>query len=204
MWTIDTSTWTCFWVASHFFSSFFYHFDFMENNMFQDFGAFQVALVVKNPPSNAGNTRDLGLIPGLGRSIGGGHGNSHQYSCLENLRNRGPCGATVHGVKKSQTKLKWLSTHARFLREKISFHSGCYINNYSKYICQCYSLNSSSPLLPQLCPQVRSLCLCLYSCPANKVHQYHFSQFCIYVLTYNICFLVNLFQHVFSIRQALD
>ena len=63
--------------------------------MFQDFGAFQVALVVKNPPANAGNTRDLGLIPGLGRSIGGGHGNSHQYSCLENLRNRGPCGATV-------------------------------------------------------------------------------------------------------------
>ena len=44
----------------------------------------QVAMVVKNPPANAGDTRDSGLIPGLGRSPGGGHGNPLQYSCLEN------------------------------------------------------------------------------------------------------------------------
>ena len=37
----------------------------------------QVALVVKNPPANAGDIRDMGLIPGLGRSLGGGHGNPH-------------------------------------------------------------------------------------------------------------------------------
>ena len=43
----------------------------------------QVALVVKNPPANAGNIRDAGLIPGLGQSPGGGNGNSLQYSCLE-------------------------------------------------------------------------------------------------------------------------
>ena len=46
--------------------------------------ASQVALVVKNPPANAGDARDVGSIPGSGRSPGGGHGNLLQYSCLEN------------------------------------------------------------------------------------------------------------------------
>ena len=46
--------------------------------------AFQEALVVKNSPANAGDIRDVGLIPGLERSLGGGHGNPFQYSCLEN------------------------------------------------------------------------------------------------------------------------
>ena len=58
-------------------------------------------LVVKNPPANAGDTRDTGSIPELGRSPGGGHGNSLQYSCLENLMDRGVWQATVHGVIKS-------------------------------------------------------------------------------------------------------
>ena len=66
--------------------------------------ASQVAPVVKNPPARAG---DVGSIPGLGRSPGGGHGNSLQFSCLENPRDRGGCPwasmATVHGVAKSQT-----------------------------------------------------------------------------------------------------
>ena len=48
-----------------------------------DHGASQVALVVKNPSANAGDIRNAGLIPGLGRSPGGGHGNMLQYSCLE-------------------------------------------------------------------------------------------------------------------------
>ena len=48
------------------------------------FGASQVVLLVKNPPANAGNVRDSGSIPGLGRLPGGGHGNPLQYSCLEN------------------------------------------------------------------------------------------------------------------------
>ena len=52
-------------------------------------GVFQVALVVKNLPANAGNIRDVGLIPGLGRSLGDGHGNPFQYSCLQNPTNRG-------------------------------------------------------------------------------------------------------------------
>ena len=49
----------------------------------------QVALVVKKPPANAGDTRDVGLIPGLGRSPGGGHGTPLQHSCLENPTDRG-------------------------------------------------------------------------------------------------------------------
>jgi len=65
-----------------------------------------VALVVKNPPASAGDARDIDLIPGSGRSPGGGHGNPLQYSCLENPMDRGAWQATVHGVAKSQTRLK--------------------------------------------------------------------------------------------------
>ena len=46
-------------------------------------GASRVVLVVKNPSANAGDARDVGLIPDLGGSPGGGHGNPLQYSCLE-------------------------------------------------------------------------------------------------------------------------
>ena len=53
--------------------------------------------VVKNPPANAG---DVGLIPGLGRSLGKGNGNPPQYSCLGNPMNRGAWWATVHEVAK--------------------------------------------------------------------------------------------------------
>ena len=56
--------------------------------------------VVKNPPANAGDTGDTGLIPGLGISPGERNGNSLQYSCLENLMDRGAWWATVHQVKK--------------------------------------------------------------------------------------------------------
>jgi len=51
--------------------------------------ASQVALLVKNPPANAGDIRDKGSVPGLGRSPGGGHGNPLQYSHLENSMDRG-------------------------------------------------------------------------------------------------------------------
>ena len=66
----------------------------------------QVRLVVKNPPANAGDVRDVGSIPGSGRSPGGGHGNPLQYSGLENPMDRGAWQATVHWVVKSQTQLK--------------------------------------------------------------------------------------------------
>ena len=51
--------------------------------------ASQVAVMLKNPPANTGDVRGVGLIPGLGRSPGGGHGNPLQYSCLENPMDRG-------------------------------------------------------------------------------------------------------------------
>ena len=54
------------------------------------------AQVFKNMPANSGDIRDVGLIPGSGRSPGGGHGNPLQYSCLENLMNTGDWRATVH------------------------------------------------------------------------------------------------------------
>ena len=75
-------------------------------------GASQMALVVKNPPANAGDIRDTSSIPGSGRSPGEGHGNPLWYSCLENPMDRGASWDTVHGVAKSQTRLKPLSMHA--------------------------------------------------------------------------------------------
>ena len=54
-----------------------------------------MALVVKNPPAGAGDIRDTGLILGLGRSTGEGHGNPLQYSCLENPMDRGAWQAIV-------------------------------------------------------------------------------------------------------------
>ena len=74
--------------------------------------ASQVALVVKNLPANAGDIRDAGSIPGLGSSPGEGNGNPLQYSCQENPMDRGAWWATVHGVAKSLTQLKRLSTHS--------------------------------------------------------------------------------------------
>ena len=59
--------------------------------------------MLKNLPANAGDVRDTGSIPGLGRSPGGGHGNPLQYSCLENPMDRGAWRATVHRVSKSWT-----------------------------------------------------------------------------------------------------
>ena len=64
-----------------------------------------MVLVVKNPPANAGDKRDMSLIPGPGRSPGVGNGNPLQYACLENSMYRRVWQATVHGVTKSQTQL---------------------------------------------------------------------------------------------------
>ena len=66
----------------------------------------------KESACNAGNVRDTGLIPGSGRSPGGGHGNPLWNSCLENAMDRGAWWAKVHRVAKRRTWLKWLSMHA--------------------------------------------------------------------------------------------
>ena len=74
---------------------------------------------VKNPPANAGDMRDVGSIPGSGRSPrGGGLGNPLQHSCLENPVDRGAWQATVCGAAESHTGLKPLSTHAHMLHRQ--------------------------------------------------------------------------------------
>ena len=63
----------------------------------------KVARVVKNLPVSAGDIRDSGSIPGLGRSPGGVNGHLLQHSYLGNIMDRGAWRATGHGVLKSQT-----------------------------------------------------------------------------------------------------
>ena len=81
----------------------------------------EVALEVKNLPANTGDIRDMGLIAGMGRSPGGGHGNPLQYSCLENPVNREAWHVTAHRVTKSQTRLKQFTKHAHKLFIKTAF-----------------------------------------------------------------------------------
>ena len=71
---------------------------------------FPVGIRGKELPANAGDVSDVVLMSGLGRSPGGEHGNPLQYSFLENSVDRGACWATVHGIAKSWTQLKQLST----------------------------------------------------------------------------------------------
>ena len=59
--------------------------------------------MVKNQPASAGDIRDASAIPGSGRSPGGGHGDPIQYSCLENLMDRGAWWVTIHMVAQSRT-----------------------------------------------------------------------------------------------------
>ena len=76
-----------------------------------------MALVVKNPPTNGGDIRELGSIPGLGRSPGGQHGNLLQYSCLENPMDRGAWWTTVHRVAKVGCKWGDLACTTSYKRQ---------------------------------------------------------------------------------------
>ena len=71
----------------------------------------QVTLLVKNLPTNSGDIRDAGLLPGLGRSPGEVNGNPLQHSCLEESMVRGAWQATIHRVSKTQTWLNLRSQH---------------------------------------------------------------------------------------------
>ena len=88
-------------------------------------------LVIKYLPANAGDVRDMGLIPRWGRSPGEGHSNPLQYSYLENPMVRGAWQATVLRVPKSRTRLKQFSTHTLTVIWKYSNHFnfvGCNLN----------------------------------------------------------------------------
>ena len=78
--------------------------------MLNNFRGFPGGTVVKTPTANAGDIRDLGLIPGSGGSPGVGNGNPLQDSCLGNPKDGGAWQVTVHGVAKSQTGLS-MHTH---------------------------------------------------------------------------------------------
>ena len=67
--------------------------------------------VVKNPPADAEDTRNLGSIPGLGRSPGGGHGNPLQYSCLGNPMDRGAWG--LQSIELQRVRHDWVTGHMR-------------------------------------------------------------------------------------------
>ena len=67
--------------------------------------------MVKNPAASAGDIRDTSSVPGLGRSPRRGQDNPFQYCCLHNPMDRGALQAIVHGVTKSQARLKQLGTH---------------------------------------------------------------------------------------------
>ena len=73
-----------------------------------------MVLVVKNPPPSAEHVKDTGLIPGLGRSPGEGHGNPLQYSCLEDPMDRGACWATVHRVAK-ESDMTEVTEHVAYI-----------------------------------------------------------------------------------------
>ena len=79
----------------------------------------QLALVVKTPPANAGDVRDVGSTPGPGRSPGGGNGNLLQYSCLENPMDRGAWRATVQRI--GLVRLKWLGMDTHPLYRLLQF-----------------------------------------------------------------------------------
>ena len=83
--------------------------------------------MVKNLPSNAGDARDAGLVPRLGRSTRGGNGNPFQYSCLETSMDRGAWQATVHGVAKSQKPLN----------DRVHMHT-CKILSFERVISKIY------------------------------------------------------------------
>ena len=72
--------------------------------------------MVKNLPADAGDARDMGSIPGWGRSPGEGNGNLFQNSCLANPMDRGAWQATVRGVAKSRTRLREHTVHKSSVR----------------------------------------------------------------------------------------
>ena len=109
--------------------------------------ASQVELMVENLPANSGDREDTSLIPGSGRSPGGGHGNPLQYSCLENPMDRRAWQPMVHRVKKSQTWLKQLSSQAQHWGKTSVLRcccSHCYIMLYFLLIVLYYLKFSSS------------------------------------------------------------
>ena len=95
---------------------------------FHSYMAFSGGTSGKEPACQCRRHRDVGLIPGLGRSPGGGHGNPFQYYCLENPTDRGAWWATVYRVAKIWTWLKQLSMQEQWRLMYRNFESLCFIH----------------------------------------------------------------------------
>ena len=124
---------------------------------------------MKNPSANAGDIRDEGLIPELGRSPGGRHSNSLQYTCLENPHRQRSLIGYVHGVTKSQTRLRDLAQHPSVLALERSSSRSRGAMATLEYVMVCglwLSLHrQSSELLLTCCLCVRNGCPCLAQMP---------------------------------------
>ena len=106
----------------------------------------------KEPTCKAGEIRDAGSIPGLGRSPGGRHVNSLQYPCLENPMDRRAWQAIVHRVTQIWTQLKQLSTHTHVLyclkSPCFGIHTSSYLLNHLPLILE--DSLYTFPCVPQL------------------------------------------------------
>ena len=112
--------------------------------------AFPGGAVVKNPHASVGDTWDRSLIPGSGRSPGVGNSNLLQYSCLENLMDRGAWQAAVHGVSKRRTRLSDWAHTSTISRSLLKFMS-IELVMPSNHIILCLPLL----LLPSIFPSIR-------------------------------------------------
>ena len=120
---------------------------------------------IKNSPANRGDERDTGSIPGLGRSLGGRHGNPLQCFSLENPMHRGIWWATVHGVAQSQTQLSYCKDFASLLTDTDWTHTSrqglhspvCFFPLLSKSP----QMGNDSPLYCSPHPHLDSSCLLL-------------------------------------------
>ena len=138
-------------------------------------GAARWVLAVKNPPTNARDTRDTGSVLGLGRSPEGGHGNPLQYSCLEDPMNRRAWQAIVHGVTKSWTWLKWLSRHAHTSEREVPFkRQGTYYLPRGLSVLSLWLLTMPLDIFPDCCSPGTCPCqmgLHLLSTPSSSAKQ---------------------------------
>ena len=125
--------------------------------------SYTMALVVKNPPANAGDIRDVGSIPGLGRSPRERHGNPLQYSCLENPMDRGAWWLIVHKAQ----------------RVRYAWNSWAYMHAHTP-------LSPSSPLpLTQPCPLSTS-CTRAVAIDEPTLMQHHHCKSKIYIKVHNL------------------
>ena len=142
--------------------------------------ASQVVVGVKNRPANAGDIRDSGSIPRLGRSPGGGHGNPLQYSCLENPMDRGAWQATVHRVADSNVTEATQHTHTILflcanLLKLFTFIKdfNIFINSKLQFLFLRPSSRFARSLVLSFCYETNSLCSNKQNKSIKQIRSFH-------------------------------